>query len=496
MCAPARRGPVAAGPYATIEETEAESDSKSGIYVLRLTIDVPFELQSISEAQIDISSTSVLLQGPETVSGVAEVRIQVPEGFALDPEHAAAKYSRKKRQFTITSPNVARERESADAPSSPSTPKTVEPLAVDAARASPASPASVPKLTQASQAPSASTVVEASTASEPVSVQSGSRPAPDDDDDDDLPPALEASRSVPRKVAETAAAVSSLKTDSATVAADDGGEKNEVAEAMMQKALAARELKKQETEEARRSADLAASGGLKKGFLSGGKAAKRRPAAKQGDTAKVDEVPFITGMGDSAEAARRESLKLPEVQQALRQGMSKLQEDKSWVTPTLLQVFQSRPDLMTAMSNPRVQEAISLMQKDPDEAKRKYSNDPEITGFLKEFSSLMATHFDLLGKEAPAPASPAAAGAAPPQKALPKAPVTPFAPDPVPQAQQPLPIADPKVAAAFQDPEVQELLASLRAGRPLEMHELFQQRPRLFEKVKVLLDAGLLSMQQ
>ena len=42
-------------------------------------------------------------------------------------------------------------------------------------------------------------------------------------------------------------------------------EKNEVAEAMMQRALAAREQKKKDTEESRRKAD---GGGLKKGFLS------------------------------------------------------------------------------------------------------------------------------------------------------------------------------------------------------------------------------------
>lgn len=44
-------------------------------------------------------------------------------------------------------------------------------------------------------------------------------------------------------------------------------EKNEVAEAMMQRALAAREQKRKETEDSRRKAN-GFGGGLKKGFLS------------------------------------------------------------------------------------------------------------------------------------------------------------------------------------------------------------------------------------
>jgi len=182
---------------------------------------------------------------------------------------------------------------------------------------------------------------------------------------------------------------------------EDIRETNDAVEAMMQKALAAREQKRKETEEARRKADLSSSSGLKKGFFSSAKASKRKDAKTQKE---AEEIPYITGAG-SAGDAKRASLQMPEVQQALKQGMNKLKEDQSWVTPQLMAAMQARPDLMKAMSNPKIMEAMNLMQTNPDEAKHKYNNDEEVTEFMKEFSALMATHFDVLGNESKHPAN-------------------------------------------------------------------------------------------
>merc|ERR1711998_784205 len=84
-------------------------------------------------------------------------------------------------------------------------------------------------------------------------------------------------------------------------------------------------------------------------------------------------------------------------------GTRKLKEDQSWVTPQLMQALPSRPDLSKAMSDPKIQEAMQLMQSDPDAAKNKYKDDVEVTKFLKDFTGLMATHFEVLSKEAPSP---------------------------------------------------------------------------------------------
>lgn len=261
----------------------------------------------------------------------------------------------------------------------------------------------------------------------------------------------------------------------------------------MQKALAAREQKKKDTEEARKKVDQGFGGGLKKGFLGGTKAPKKnveKTEAIQEVSTKRDnkkstseEVPFITGAG-SAQEAKRMSLQMPEVQQAV-QGMSRLKEDQSWITPQLMAAMQSRPDLLKALSDPKIQQAMALMQTAPDEAKRRYANDPEVTKFMQDFSGLMATHFDVLSKEAPNPGKP--------QAGYTQAPSQPAKASP---AQQASPLDDPKVAKAFQDPEVQQLISELYAGKPLEMHELCQQKPHLFQKVKILLDNGLLALQR
>ncbi|CAE7566955.1 vps34 [Symbiodinium natans] len=282
-------------------------------------------------------------------------------------------------------------------------------------------------------------------------------------EEDDLPPPLEATRRRAPTHAE--------KQEKGDAAPEDLQEKNDVAETLMQKALAAREQKKKETEEARKKTDQGFGGGLKKGFLGGAKAPKKKAektetkqASTNSDSKKEpsQEVPFIAGAG-SAQEAKRMSLQMPEVQQAM-QGMSRLKEDQSWITPQLMAAMQSRPDLLKALSDPKIQEAMALMQTAPDEAKRRYANDAEVTKFMQDFSSLMATHFDVLSKEAPSPGKPQAGYAA-------KAPSVPAKASPAQASPaQASPLDDPKVAKAFQDPEVQQLISELYAGKPLEMH--------------------------
>merc|ERR1711869_81204 len=66
-----------------------------------------------------------------------------------------------------------------------------------------------------------------------------------------------------------------------------------------------------------------------------------------------------------------------------------------------MKALGSRPDLTKAMSDPKIQEAMQLMQTDPEAAKNRYKDDPDVTAFTKDFTGLMATHFEVLSKEAP-----------------------------------------------------------------------------------------------
>mmetsp|Transcript_74056 Transcript_74056/g.176336 ORF Transcript_74056/g.176336 Transcript_74056/m.176336 type:complete len:343 (-) Transcript_74056:287-1315(-) len=324
-------------------------------------------------------------------------------------------------------------------------------------------------------------------AEEEAPVETAPPPQVEDSDEDDLPPPLEAASSVPKKPAQEskAADLPSVQELAASTASGDG-EKNEAASALMDKAIAQRKQKQEEAERERKSADLS-SGGLKKGFLS----SKPKKASGTGEATKKatskppeEEVPYISG-APSAQAAREASLKLPEVQQAIKQATSNLQDDKSWVTPQLIQAMGSRPDLMQGMSNPKIQAAIQLMQTDPVAAQQRYKDDAEVSKFLTEFSGLMATHFDVLGSSSKASSKAPAAQQAPPTSTS--------STSTSQQSSGPV-VLPPEVQAVLKDPEVKQLLNAAQAGMPLEIHALGQSNPRLFHKIKVLLDAGLLSM--
>mmetsp|Transcript_76544 Transcript_76544/g.140128 ORF Transcript_76544/g.140128 Transcript_76544/m.140128 type:complete len:488 (+) Transcript_76544:32-1495(+) len=487
MCAVAHSSAVPAGPHAQVEEVASNS---AGSRELRLTIDVPFELRSMAEAELDVGATCVQLRGP--APALEAVKVPLPDGLALDPELASAKYSRKKRQLVITSPVPAH-----------------APAVKASAAAAPASPppaAAAEAKVEAAQPPAARAAAPPAAKAQPASQPAAATPAAsaeDDDDDDDCPPPLEAVRSAPRKPATTLRAAAEATAGPEAEGVPD--HTNEANEALMKKALAAREQKRRETEEAHRKADLGSGGAIKKGFLTGSKA-KRSPPKPDKRQQAAEEVPFITGAADP-EAARIAGLQLPEVQKVLKEGAKQLKEDSSWVTPQLLQALASRPDLSKAMQNPRIQEAMQLMQADPEAAKHRYKDDAEVTSFLKDFSGLMATHFDVLSKEAPtqsrgssgsaaAPAAPAPAAAAAPLAKPPRRGEIMSAEAVQGHSQQPLPIADPKIAALLQDPEVMQLIAALRAGQPLEFHELARSNERLFMKVKMLLDNGLLDLQR
>lgn len=468
---------VPAGPHAHIEAVA----SNNGSPALVLTVAVPFALDSMANVQLDINAHVLRLQGPEPGDSV---EVPMPSGFALDPDGAAAKFSKKKRQLTVSSPNVCTDGGVAE-------PNLAAPVPGCAAAAAPevASPAR-----QGSGGYAGAAARSSPTPMAPAAAAPGGA---DDDDDDDLPPVLVGAHSVmPRsKPSSEANRLPPPKSpgSEALEGVPEVSETNEVAEALMQKALAAREQKRKEAEASRQAADLSGGSGLKKGFLASGKSKKPGNTSGQKAPKAAEEITYVAGSGD-AECAKRKSLQIPEVQQALRQNITKMKEDTSWVTPQLMQALQTRPELLKAMSDPKMQQAMSLMQNDPEEARRRYEKDEKVSKFLMEFSSLMATHFDVLAATSGSstPSAPAfgntpcdvPAASAPATTATPKKPI-----------DAPVVIEDPKVQDALQDPQVQALIESLRRGQPLEMHELCRRNPWLFDKVRVLLDAGLLSMQ-
>lgn len=565
----------------------------------KLIVDLPFQLASIAEAEVDIGKTKVLVRA--TASG-QEAKVELhPEDPEIEVDLAAAKFSKKKGQLTISWPRqptlkqkevvepkefveeMARE----EAPGTGAAPEE-EVSAEDAfEHVEPGPGSSVGGGGLAKEPVSALTVVpqvsgQAATAPDQKPEATGecgmeTGEEEDDDDDDDLPPALAKKEDRPFPPApepekkpwvidpeEARKVAAEARKEATSLAAEGWGgtapgdglevETNPAAELMLRKAAEGKQKKSKEVEAERKKSATNFSGGLKKGFFSGDKGSEKKkagstgggsgyPAAAGAPKKKEPEVPYLVGnnIGSKREQLLK-GLELPEVQANMQDHCEKLKTDTSWVTPQLMQALAQKPHLMALMQNPKVQEAMQMMQKNPEEAKKKFDGDKDVELFFKEFSGLMATHFDLLSKEEPKKKpeqekeskSSSSMASTPGQEIalkmlgegkngkkkassgssfstsssssevqnyLPSAvtgspPVgygggTPFA---SPESGA-VPIEDPEVARALQNPEVRQLIDELRAGVPLEPREIFRRNPRLFADIQVLLKNGLLNIQ-
>ena len=98
-----------------------------------------------------------------------------------------------------------------------------------------------------------------------------------------------------------------------------------------------------------------------------------------------DDIPYIR----KTDTDKDTNLKFPEVQEAMRQKLG----DQSWMNEDLMKKISSDHRIVAGMQNPRCQEALQNMQKDPASAKEKYKNDPVVTEFLQAFTGLLGEHF-------------------------------------------------------------------------------------------------------
>ncbi len=70
-----------------------------------------------------------------------------------------------------------------------------------------------------------------------------------------------------------------------------------------------------------------------------------------------------------------------------------------WMNQDLLTKFSQKPHLMKYFMDPRFSEVMALMQKDPQAALARYGHVKEFAEFMKEFSSIMADHFNNLSQQ-------------------------------------------------------------------------------------------------
>ena len=234
------------------------------------------------------------------------------------------------------------------------------------------------------------------------------------------------------------------------------------------------------------------SGGMKKGFLSGGSKPARRADAPKGPAGAV---PFVAPKKESAKSA----LELPEVQQemaASEAAAAGLGGGKDgWVTPDLLSKIGADPVLRKAFTDPQYAEVMAALQTDPAGAIKKYGHKEELAVFLRKFMALMGDHFTALADANDAQAGPGAGGSgmaargAPAVEPKPESAAERSAREAAERA-----MSDPEIAAILREPAVQAVLDKLQQGRAVEV-EAQMRSPEMMAKLRRLAQAGLIGME-
>jgi hypothetical protein len=243
-------------------------------------------------------------------------------------------------------------------------------------------------------------------------------------------------------------------------------------------------------------ANLKPSSGLKKGFLSGGSSSRSANKAASAAKPSSSSSSLASSCGSSSsggamptlradQAAKAKSLQLPEVQGAIEAEQAEAAKlgggkngSPSWMTPDLLQKIASSPVLRKAFTDPRCQTAMSEMQTNPQEAMRKYGDNPEMRTFLQTFMKLMGEHFTKLAEKEEAEQAPK---------------MTPEQRKAQEVAQTAM--ADPEVRTIVQEPKVQALLQQMQSGQPFELEAAVKSDPEMVRKLRKLSEAGLINMQ-
>lgn len=255
------------------------------------------------------------------------------------------------------------------------------------------------------------------------------------------------------------------------------------------------------SEKPKPGANLKPSTGLRKGFLSGGGSSRSTNKVSSSSSSKstaeggngscrsssgaTDSMPTLRADQD----AKAKSLQLPELQSALEADQAEAarfgipQKSKNeWMTPDLLQKIAANPLLRKAFTDPRCQQAMAEMQTNPQEAMKKYGDNPQMREFLQAFMKLMGEHFTALADKQDAERKAAEEAALTPEQRKAK--------EVAETAMQ-----DEEVRKIVQDPKVQQLLAQMQMGRPFELEQAMKSDPDLVRKLRKLSEAGLINME-
>jgi len=260
-----------------------------------------------------------------------------------------------------------------------------------------------------------------------------------------------------------------------------------------------RQMEKKKKEAREKEAKMAekvnkSSFGLKKGFLGGDENNNNKNAASA-SVKKEERKSKVVELVPKKQAEN--PLRLKEVQQALdatkEKGLPSFGNDK------LMKDMMMNPNLMKKIQNPRIMAAMDLMKSDPEAAKLKYKDDKEVMDFIREFSSLMSTHYNYLAEEMGTESNNVHMPG-PPTKHSKKVDIIPVKKK---EAQKETPMVEygepamhvsDEIKALLSDPEVQELLDILRNSR-MDVRQYLQLKPHMMPKIQELLKHKLLDVQ-
>lgn len=134
-----------------------------------------------------------------------------------------------------------------------------------------------------------------------------------------------------------------------------------------------------------------------------------------------------------------------------------------WMNQELLNKLAQKPNLIKYFMDPRFTEVINLMQKDPKRAIEQYGKIPEFNEFIKEFSGIMAEHFNKMSKN---------------------------------EENKPSNVnIDQESQLILQDPKVQPIIYKLQTEGKLDVAALGRD-PYVAERIKKLIDKGVLKFQR
>lgn len=107
------------------------------------------------------------------------------------------------------------------------------------------------------------------------------------------------------------------------------------------------------------------------------------------------DIPFIRADPEKMKRSKEDSLRMPEVVEALKETA----KDTSWMDENFVGKLTSDPFMVKALSDPRVQIAMKELAEDPKKAMAKYAGNPHFETFIKKYLAIMGQHFENLGEK-------------------------------------------------------------------------------------------------